>query len=110
MRFFRSAWLQRTLPFLLLVLLSVGSFGFIVQHEGRKHEVVIYSPQFLTELYGSLQKVQINYALDPVHASAVKIFTKIISENYIPGTSFNPLSEDLLTNPNRGPPHRIAIL
>jgi len=110
MRFFRSTWLQRILPFLLLVLLSAGPFGFIIQQEEGKHEFVIHSPQFFAELFGSLQKVQIDYSLYAAQVSAVTIFTKIISENYISGTSFNPVSEDLLTNPDRGPPRLITIL
>ena len=110
MRFVRSAWLQRSLPFLLLVLLSSGSFSYIAQYEGGKHEVVIHSPQFLPELCGSLQKIQINYGLDVTHVSTVTLFTKIVSENYTPGTSYNPVSEDLLTNLDRGPPRLIATL
>jgi hypothetical protein len=110
MRFFRLLWLQRILPFLLLVLLSAGPFGFIAPQGEGKDELVIHSPHFLAELCGSLQKIQINYGLDAVHVSRVPFFTKIISENYIPGTSFDPISTDLLTNPNRGPPRLIAIL
>ncbi len=110
MRFFRSRWLQRILPFLLLVLLNASSFGFIVQQGEVKHDFVIHSPQFLPELCGSLQKIQINYGLDATHVSTITLFTKIVSENYIPGTSFNPVSEDLLTNPDRGPPRLITIL
>ena len=110
MRFFRSPWLQRILPFLLLVLLSVGSFGFIAQPADRKQDLFIHSPHFLAELCGSLQKIQINYGLDATHVSVVTIFTQIISENYNPGTSFNPVSEDFLTNPDRGPPRLITIL
>ena len=110
MRFFRSTWLQRVLPFLLLVLLSAGPFDFIAQPGDRKQDFVIHSPHFLAELCGSLQKIQINYGLDATHVSVVTIFTQIISENYIPGTSFNPVSEDLLTNPDRGPPRLITIL
>ena len=110
MRFVRSPWLQRMLPFLLLVLLSAGPFGFIAPQGEGKVELVIHSPHFLAELCGSLQKIQINYGLDIVHVSAVTLYTKIISESYIPGTSFNPVSEDLLTNPSRGPPRLITIL
>ena len=110
MRFFRSPWLQRILPFLLLVLLSAGPFGFIAPQGEGKVELVIHSPHFLAELCGSLQKIQINYGLDIVHVSAVTLYTKIISESYIPGTSFNPVSEDLLTNTSRGPPRLITIL
>jgi len=110
MRFFRSIWLQRILPFLLLALLSASPFGFIAQPENGKSELIIHSPHFLAELCGSLQKIQINYGLDIVHVSAVTLYTKIISESYIPGTSFNPVSEDLLTNHSRGPPRLITIL
>jgi hypothetical protein len=98
------------LLFLLLALLSAGPFGFIEQQGDGKEELVIHSPHFLVELCGSLQKIQINYGLDAAHVSTVTLFTKIISENYIPGTSFNPVSEDLLTDLNRGPPRLITIL
>lgn len=110
MRFFRSAWLQRILLFLLLVLLNAGPFGFIVPQGEGKEELVIHSPHFLVELCGSLQKIQINYGLDIVHVSAVTLYTKIISESYIPGTFFKPVFEGLLTNPSRGPPRLITIL
>ena len=110
MRFFRFTWLQRILPFLLLVLLSAGPFGFITQQRDGKDDLVIHSPQFLSELCGPLQKLQIEYGLDTAHVSAVTIFTKIISENYIPGTSFDPLSADLLPYHSRGPPRLITIL
>jgi hypothetical protein len=110
MRFFRSTWLQRILPFLLLVLLSVGPFGFIEPQGEGKEELVIHSPHFLAELCGSLQKIQINYGLDADHISRVPFFTKIISENYVHGTSFDPVSTDLLTDPSRGPPRLITIL
>jgi hypothetical protein len=94
----------------LLVLLSAGPFGFLAQQGDRKDEPVIHSPHFLAELCGSLQKVEINYGLDATEVSAVTIFTKIISENYIPGISFDPLSADFLTYPDRGPPRLITIL
>ena len=110
MRFFRSTWLQRILLFLLLVLLSAGPFGFIEQKGDGKDECFIHSPQSLAELSVTFQKSQIKYGFDVIHVSIVPIFTKIISENYIPGTSFDPLSADLLTNPNRGPPRLITIL
>ena len=110
MRFFRSTWLQRILPFLLLVLLSAGPFGFIAPQGEGKDELVIHSPHFLAELCGSFQKIQINYGPDAAHVSTVTLFTKIVSENYIPGTSFDPISNDLLTNPDRGPPRLITIL
>ena len=110
MRFFRSTWLQRILLFVLLVLLSAGPFDFIEQQGDRKDEFVIHATQFLPELSSLLQQPQIKYGLDATRVSRIPIFTKIIQENYIPGTSFDPISTDLLTNLNRGPPRLIAIL
>jgi hypothetical protein len=109
-KFFRSKWLQRIFPFLLLVLLSSGPFGFITPQAGGKGEVTIHYPHFLAELCGSLQKLQINYGLDADNVSQAPFFTKIISENYFLGTSFDPISNDLLTNSSRGPPRLITFL
>jgi len=91
-------------------LLSAGRFGFIAPPGEGKDKLVIHSPHFLAELCGSLQKIQINYGLDADHVSRVPFFTKIISEKYSPGISFDPISIDILTNPNRGPPRLITIL
>ena len=110
MRFFRSTWLQKTLLFLLLVLLSAGPFGFIEQEGDGKDDHVISSPYCFGKLSGQLRQIQIKYGFDVVHVSVVPTFNKIITEDYIPGTSFDPLSVDLLTYPSRGPPRLIAIL
>lgn len=110
MRFFRSTWLQRVLPFLLLVLLNAGPFGFIQQQGDGKDEFVIHATQFLAKLSSLLQQPQIKYGFDVVHVSVVTIFKKIISDDYIPGTSFDPLSVDLLTYLSRGPPRLITLL
>jgi hypothetical protein len=98
------------LLFLLLVLLSAGPFAFIEQKGDGKDECFIHSQQSLAELSVTFQKLQIKYGFDVVHFSLAPIITKIISCDYIPGISFNPLSADLLTYPSRGPPRLIAIL
>jgi hypothetical protein len=110
MRFFRSTWLRRILLFLLLVLLSAGPFGYIEQQGGGKDGLVIHAPQFLAELSARFEQPQVKYGFDVVRVSAVTIFTKIISDDYVPGTSLDPLSADFLTYPDRGPPRLIAIL
>ncbi len=110
MRFFRSIWLQRILLFLWLFLLSAGPFDFIEEQGGGKDDLVIHATQFLAKLSSPLQQVQIKYGFDVVHVSVVTIFKKIISDDYIPGTSIDPLSVDLLTYPARGPPRLITIL
>ena len=110
MRFLASTWLWRILLCLLLVLLSAGPFGFMAQQRDRKNELVIHATQFLAKLSSPLQQLQIKYGFDVVHVSAEPIFRKIISDDYIPETSFDPLSADLLTYPSRGPPCLIAIL
>jgi hypothetical protein len=110
MRFFRSTWLKRILLFLLLALLSAGPFGYIEQQGRGKYELVIHTPQLHVELSARLEQPQVKYGFDVVHVSAVTIFTKIISDDYIPGTSLDPLSADFLTYPDRGPPRLITIL
>ena len=110
MRFFRSIWLQRILLFLLLALLSAGPFGYIERQRGGKDELVIHAPRILAELSARLEKPQIKYGFDVIRVSAVTILTKIISEDYIPGTSHDPLSTDFLTYPDRGPPRLMTIL
>ena len=110
MKFFRLTWLKRILLFLLLVLLNASSFAFIEQQGDARDQSVIHSPYSLADLSASVQKPQIKYGLYATQVSAVKIFTKIISDDYIPGTSSDPLSADLPTYPDRGPPRLIAIL
>jgi len=110
MRFFRSTWLQKVLLFLLLVLLNAGPFCFIEQQRGGKDEPVIHAVQFFEKLSSSLRQIQIKYGFDVIQVSVVPVFKQIISEDYIPGTSFDPLSTDILTQPSRGPPRLIAIL
>lgn len=110
MRLFRSKWLQRILLFLLLVLLSAGPSCFIELQGDGIGDHVIQSPQYFAKLSGQLRQFQIKYGFDVVHVSVVTIITKIISVDYIPGTSFEPLSADLLIYPDRGPPCFITIL
>jgi hypothetical protein len=109
MRLFRSTWLQRSLLFLLLFLLNTGHFGSIEQQGDGKDELVIHAAQYPTEL-SSLRQLQIKYGFDVIHVSVVPIFKKIISADHIPGTSYDPLSADLLTYPSRAPPRLISIL
>ena len=110
MRFFRSTWLKRILTFLLLVLLNAGPFGFLEQQWNKQDDFVIHAATFLDKLSSSNRQIQIKYGFDAVHISVVPIFRKIISVDYIPGTSFDPLSADLLTYSSRGPPRLITIL
>ena len=112
MRLFRSRWLKGIYPFLLLALLSAGPF-VVVEHQGDgkdKDEFVIRTPQPSSTSIASLRMLQIIYGLNATHVSQIPFFTKIISENYVPGTSFDPLSADLLTYLSRSPPRLITIL
>jgi hypothetical protein len=109
MRLFRATWLQRILLFLLLILLNTGPFGSIEQQGDRKDEFVIHAPQYLAEL-SSLRQLQIKYGFDVIHVSVVSVFKKIISDDYIPGTSFDPLIADLLTYPSRASPRLVTTL
>ena len=110
MRFFRSRWLQRILLFQLVALLGAGPFGFIEQEAEGKDDYVISSPFCFGKINGQLRQIQIKYGFDVIRVSLVPIVTEIISGDYIPGTSFDPLSADFLTYPDRGPPRLIAIL
>jgi hypothetical protein len=112
MRFFRSKGLKGIYPFLLLALLGASPFVVFGHHgEGKgEDEFVIRSPQPSGTNIASLRMLQIIYGLEATHISRIPFFTKIISENYVPGTSFDPFFTDLLTNPNRGPPRLISIL
>jgi len=112
MRFFRSKWLKGIYPFLLLALLGAVPF-VVVEHRwggNERDDFVIRTPQPSGTMIASLRMLQIIYGLDATHVSQVLLFTKIISENYVLGACFDPIFTDLLTNPNRGPPHLIAIL
>lgn len=110
MRFFRSTWLTRIAVFPLLALLNVGPFGITEQQGDGEGELVIHATQFLTKLSASLQQPKIKYGFDVVHVSVVTIFKKIISDDYILRTSFDPRSIDLRNSPSRGPPRLITIL
>jgi hypothetical protein len=110
MRFFRLKWLQRILPLLLLVLLNAASFAFIEQQRDREDGLVIHAPQSLERLSSTFQRFQIKYGFDVIRVSAISIVKKIISVDYILGTSLDPLSADFLTYPDRGPPRLITIL
>ena len=110
MKVFQLKWLQRILPILLLMLLNAGPFAFIEQRWEGKDELVIHSPQFLAKLSTSIRQLQIKYSFDVIPASIVPVFKKIISDDYSPGTSFDPISADLLTYSARGPPRIIAML
>ena len=109
MRFFRATWLQRSLLLLLLVVLNAGPAGVIEQQGNEKDELVIHATHYLTEL-SSLRQLQIKYGFDVVFASVVPVFKKIISDDYIQGTSFDPLTADLLPYPSRAPPRLTTIL
>lgn len=70
---------------------------------------VIHAPQCLAELSGFSQKPQIKCSLYATSLSVVTIIKETIPENFFPGTSFDPLSSDLLTYPDRGPPRLTTI-
>lgn len=110
MRFFRSRWLQRILLVLLLVLLSAGPFGFIEQEGDGKGDQVISSPYRFGKLSSQFRQIEIKYRFDVVHVSVVPIITKIILVDYMPRTSFDPLSANFVTYPDRGPPRLNTIL
>lgn len=93
-----------------MVLLSAGPFDFIEQQWDGENEVVICSPQCLAELSYPLRQHQNNCKFDVAHVSVLPNLIKIISVDYILETSFDPISTDLLSNPDRGPPHIITIL
>lgn len=110
MRFFRSRWLQGVFLFLLLVLLSAGPFGFIEQGGNEKGDQVISSPYCFGKLSSQFRQIEIKYRFDVGHVSVVPIITTIISVGYTPATSFDPLSANFVTYPNRGPPRLNTVL
>lgn len=112
MRFFRSGWLKGIYPFLLLALLATGPV-VVVENQWDsqdKVECVIHESQSSGTSIASLRMLQIIYGLNATHVSRVHFFTKLITENYDPGTSYDPISIDLLTEPSRGPPRLMTIL
>jgi hypothetical protein len=94
----------------LLFLLNSSHFAFIEQKGDGKDECFIHTPQSLADLSVTIQKLQIKFGFDVVSVSGVPTFTEIISVDYIPETSYNSLSADFLTNPDRGPPRLITTL
>lgn len=112
MKLFRSRWLKGIYPFLLLALLGASPF-VVVGHQGDgedRDDFFIRTPQPSGTTIASLRMLQIIYGLEATHISRVPFFIKIISENYVLGTSFDSIFTDLLANPNRGPPRLISIL
>gem|GEM_PF-2017658 len=110
MRFFRSTWLERVLLFLLPVLLNVGPIVIIEQPVNEKDGSVIQVARFQDKVSSSLRQLQIKYGFDVVYISLVPVIRQILSGDYIEGTSFDPISPDLRNYPDRGPPHRSAVL
>jgi len=88
----------------LPILLTAGSFDFIKHQGDGKDEIIIHAQQFLDKFSSNVRQQQIKYGYDVITVSTVTIVKKIISSEYLPGTSFDPLSIDLLTYPSRGPP------
>lgn len=105
MRFFRSAWLQRIMAGQMLLLISAAPLAFEGLQGDHQDGFVIHTGKFVDQISTSLRQIQIKYGFDAVHGSVVPVFNKILSGEYVPGTSFDPLSTDLLTNPYRAPPH-----
>jgi hypothetical protein len=110
MRLFRTRWLKRISPFFLLALLCTDPFGLVAHQADGKDELVIHAVQFLAKLSPPEGQLQIKYGFDAVPVSVVPVFAKIISNDYTPGTSFDPLSAEILTYLYRGPPRLITIL
>lgn len=112
MRFFRSKWLKGIYPFLLLALLGTGPFVVVDNQCDRseKHELIIQELQPSGMSIASLRMLELMYGLSTTPVSRIHFFTKLITENYVTGTSYDPISIDLLTNPSRGPPRLITIL
>ncbi len=105
----RSTRLQKFLIFLLPLLLTADPFYFIKQSWGGDDEIVICSPQYIVKLSAPGPQPQIKCKFDTGPISTFTYFMKIISTDYILGTSFNLFSTDLITNPDRGPPSFPAI-
>jgi hypothetical protein len=110
MRFFRSTWLKRIFLVLFLVFLNAGHFDFIEQQGDRKDELIIHATRFLDELNSPCQQPKIKYGFDVILLPVVTIFKKVISDDFIPGTSLDPFPINPITYPSRSPPRFITIL
>lgn len=110
MRFFRLKWLQRILLCPLLVLLIAGLVDSIEQQGDGEVELVIHATKFFGKLTSSLKENQGKYGFDVVSVPAVRILTRIISDDSIWESSVAPFSVNLPTYSSRGPPRFIAIL
>lgn len=110
MKFFRSKWLQRILLFLFLILLNASPFDFTEKQGDKKDDFIIQTPHLPAKLDSTFQKIQIKYGFDVLQVSVVTLFKKIISQDYIPGTSFDPLSAEILTCLSRSPPYLMTML
>ena len=110
MRLFQLTWLQRILPFLLSVLLTAGPLVVIEKPVNGQDEPVIQTTKLQDKVSSSLRQLQIKYGFDVIYVSVVPIIRRILSDDYIAGTSFDPISPDLKKYPYRGPPRFIAVL
>lgn len=110
MRFFRSRRLRLNLLFLLLVLLNAGPFGFDVQPGIGNDEKVIHAARCPGKLGPPSPELEIEDGFDVIHASAVTIYRKPISRDFLSETSFDPLSAHRLASPCRGSPRPIVML
>lgn len=110
MRFFRSTWLQRTLLVLFLVSINAGSFGFIGQLCDSKDDLSIHAERFPAELKSLCQQNKFKCGFDVIPVSIETVFKKTISDDFIPGISYDPFRVNLRSFSSRGPPRLIAVL
>ncbi|MHB8773054.1 MAG: hypothetical protein ACYC7J_18830 [Syntrophales bacterium] len=112
MRLFRSRWLGRILPLLLLALLCAEPLGVVAQQgdgEG-KDDFAIRAPQCTGMFSASLRLLQIKYGIDVFPVSIVPFFRGIISNHYVESTLVSHYSTDQPANRYRGPPLLRAVL
>ena len=111
MSYFQKTLAQRIVLSLLLVVTTASPFARLIEpQDSAQRPTAIGLPHSSADLSATVQKHEIRYGFNAAIFSVVPIFINMIPEDYVPGTPFDPLSIDLLTNPNRGPPRRIAAL
>lgn len=111
MNVFRSGLVQKVFLIPVLVPLIAGTFaGVLCERSGAgQDEFAIRASVASVGISATFRFCQIKYGMDVIPAEAPPEFRGVISDVYVAGGSFAPVSAGHMTLPNRGPPARQVL-
>ena len=106
MRFFRTGWLKKPLPFLLLALLCAQPICAGEQPCGGDDQDSFFlrTAQYFETISASLRMLQIKYGHDVIPLSIAPVFWGVLSERNEDGGFIAPATAVFFANRYRGPP------